>query len=209
MAGGWSFNWTPKIMNALKGWKTHFGEIYDPYLNVGKFENDNFPVKGIKEIALNYIEDAIGRTKYDFYWDYRYSPLEAWNRGAFNCMDGARLAIAFANAFGFGGGEIRHTTWDGVGHGYAYIPGLGNIDATAIQGNYGLTASKVRYAGSRSISRSGAKSEPQIGNQFGDVIFNVTINGNVDNAEETGKQIADEAGKQFINMFRRSPATGL
>ena len=209
--GGWGFNWSPDIRNALLKWNTHFQKYsIDDYVTVGKFENDDFPVRGIAQIAKDYIQDAISRTNYEHYFNQKYgSPLEAWNAGHFNCVDGARVVIALANAFGFGGGSIRYTTWDGEGHGYAYIPGLGNIDATAIQGGYGLTASKVHYAGSTSVNRSSAKSEPQIGNQFGDVVFNVTINGNVDNAEETGKQIADEAGKRFIDMFRRSPATGL
>lgn len=207
---GWHFNWSKEIQDVFMQWHTHFGEIYDPYLRVGKFENDDFPVRGIAPIALKYIEDAIGRTSYEFYYDDRYSPLEAWNRGSFNCVDGARLAIAFADAFGFGGGEIRYTTWDGIGHAYAYIPGLGVIDATAIQGDYGLTASKVSYsAGSHTIPQSRPPQTTQnsgITINIGDII--VRIEGDVENAEEKGKQIGDEINNRIYNMLRRSPSTG-
>lgn len=207
---GWHFNWSKEIQDVFMQWHTHFGEIYDPYLRVGKFENDDFPVRGIAPIALKYIEDAISRTSYDFYYDERYSPLEAWNRGAFNCVDGANLAIAFANAFGFGGGELRYTTWDGIGHAYAYIPGLGVIDATAIQGHYGLTASKVSYsAGSHTVPQSRPPQTTQnsgITINIGDII--VRIEGDVENAEEKGKQIGDEINNRIYNMLRRSPSTG-
>lgn len=207
---GWHFNWSKEIQDVFMQWHTHFGEIYDPYLRVGKFENDDFPVRGIAPIATKYIEDAIGRTSYEFYYDDRYSPLEAWNRGSFNCVDGARLAIAFADAFGFGGGEIRYTTWDGIGHAYAYIPGLGVIDATAIQGDYGLTASKVSYsAGSHTVPQSRPPKTPQNSGttvNIGDII--VRIEGDVENAKEKGKQIGDEINNRIYNMLRRSPSTG-
>lgn len=207
-AAGWRFNWTPKILDSFRKWRTNFGEIYDPYLNVGKFENDNFPVRGIAEIAKKYIEDAIGRTSYEHYYNYKYgSPLAAWNAGHFNCVEGAEVAIAFANAFGFPGGSLRYTTWDGEGHAYAYIPGLGNIDATAIQGGYGLTASKVRYSGSKSVNTAPPKSEKGTTVTIGDI--HVHINGEVENAKEKGKEIADEINKRIFNVLKRSDATGL
>jgi hypothetical protein len=206
---GWSFNWSPKIKEAMLKWHTHFGEVYDPYLYVGKFENDDFPVRGIKEIALNYIEDAIGKTSYSYYYNHHYgSALEAWNAGAFNCVDGAMVAIGFADAFGFPGGSIRYTTWDGEGHAYASIPGLGNIDATAIQGGYGLTASKVRYSGSKTVSRPPAKSEPSGTTvNIGDI--HVHIEGEVENAKEKGRQIANEINDRIFKVLKRSDATGL
>ena len=210
---GWHFNWSKEIQDVFMQWHTHFGDIYDPYLRVGKFENDDFPVRGISEIALRYIEDAIGRTSYEFYYDERYSPLEAWNRGSFNCVDGANLAIAFANAFGFPGGSLQYTTWDGIGHAYASIPGLGVIDATAIQGGYGLTASKVSYAGNpHTVNRNTptARSNVESGNTIqGNVVFNIEINGDIEDAEEKGKEVGRKASEVFISMFKRSDATGM
>lgn len=208
---GWHFNWSKEIQDVFMQWHTHFGEIYDPYLRVGKFENDDFPVRGIAPIALKYIEDAISRTKYDFYYNERYSPLEAWNRGAFNCVDGANLAIAFANAFGFTGGSLQYTTWDGIGHAYAYIPGLGVIDATAIQGGYGLTASKVSYsAGSHTIPQSRPSNNNAPNNEttinIGDI--NVHIEGDVENAKEKGKEIGEEINNRIYDMLRRNLGTG-
>lgn len=207
-AAGWGFNWTPKILDAFRKWRTHFGEIYDPHLNVGKFENDNFPVRGISEIALKYIEDAIGRTSYEHYYNYKYgSPLAAWNAGHFNCVEGAEIAIAFANAFGFPGGSLRYTTWDGEGHAYAYIPGLGNIDATAIQNHYGLTASKVRYAGSKTPTKTTNNPEKGTTVNIGDI--HVHISGDVKNAKEKGREIADEINDRIFKVLKRSDATGL
>jgi len=208
---GWSFNWTPDIQRAFMQWATHFGEIYDKHLRVGKFENDDFPVRGIKDIALAYIEDAIGRTSYEHYFNYKYgspgNPLPIWQHGSFNCVEGAEVAIGLANAFGFGGGYIGYGTWDGEGHGFAVIPGLGVIDATAIQNGYGLTSPKVRGYPSAGSSRSSGSSKPvEMGKkiEFGDIIVN--INGKVDDAKETGREVAEEI---IYNVLKRSDATGL
>ena len=208
-AGGWSFDWTKDIQNSLLKWHTHFGEIYDDVLTVGKFENDDFPVRGIASIAKKYIYDAISRTHYVGYFDSRYGddPVAAWNAGGFNCWDGTNIVLALANAFGFSGSRV-HGTWDGIPHVWARIQGLGDIDATAIQGGYGFTASKVRGAGT--LNSRNASSD-NFGNttNIGDVNVHVTIEGNVDNPEETGRRIADEAGRRIFDILKRSDATGL
>lgn len=212
-AGGWDYNWTPRIMKMLKGWNTHFGKYnLDKHLNVGKFENSNFPVRGMADVARDYIFDVIRGTKYSFYYDSHYGndPVAALRAGAFNCWDGTNVVLALARAFGFNGDRV-YGSWNGTGHVWARIPGIGDIDATSIQQRGTFTAPDAvkGYAGGTLPRRHSDGATQQMGNSFGDVVFNVTINGNVDDAEETGKQIADEAGKQFINMFRRSPATGL
>ena len=212
-AGGWDFNWSDDIKQALLKWHTHFGEIYDPYLYVGKFENDTFPVRGIAPIALRYIQDAISRTNYDYYYNEVYDPLTAWNRGAFNCMDGARLVIALASAFGFGGGYYGHTSWDGIPHVYAIIPGLGVIDATAIQGGYGLTAGKVSYGGAGGDSakpmfkhnRTPQKSSDK---SIGDVNINITINGDVTD-DSIGDRIGRRVREEIIDLVNPNPTTGM
>lgn len=204
--GGWNFNWSKDIKDALMKWHTHFGDIYDPYLYVGKFENDNFPVRGIAPIALRYIQDAISRTSYDFYYNEVYDPLTAWNRGAFNCMDGARLVIALASAFGFGGGYYGHTSWDGIPHVYAIIPGLGTIDTTAIQGGYGLTAGKVSYGAGGDVKprfkHNGSSSQNNGNTINGDI--NITINGVDKDSEEIGREVRNS----IIDLFSPNPATG-
>ena len=214
---GWHFNWSDDIRRALLKWQTHFGNSpvpYDSHLTVGKFENDNFPVRGIADIAKQYIFNAISQTKYEKYFDSKYgSPLAAWNAGHFNCVDGALVAIAFANAFGFPGGYVGYGSWNGIGHGFAVIPGLGVIDATAIQNRGSFTApgTVTGYpSAGGTITRNSPTNTPKFGNTIeGDVVFEIHIDGDVENAEEKGKEIADAAGRKFIEMFRRSPSTGL
>jgi len=206
-AGGWSFNWSKDIQNALLKWHTHFGEIYDKHLTVGKFENDDFPVRGIAEIAKNYIYDAISRTHYVGYFNSRYGddPLAAWNAGGFNCWDGANVVIALANAFGFGGGYKVHGSWDGTPHVWARIPGLGDIDATAIQGGYGFTASKVKGAGS--IKPSNSDGDFGTTNNYnGDINIHIHTDGN--NVEVDDRRIDNETGRKIIDLLGINPATG-
>ena len=210
--GGWSFNWSDDIKQALLKWHTHFGEIYDPYLYVGKFENDSFPVRGISEIAKNYIYDAISRTSYSYYYNHRYgSAKEAYDAGAFNCVDGAMVAIGFADKFGFPGGVIRYGTWDGEGHGFADIPGLGIIDATAIQKGYGFTSPKVSGYGSSSLISNSAKKAAsgngQTHNYNGDINLNINVYG--DDVEVNENKVDQKTAKSIIDLLGINPHTGL
>ena len=207
---GWGFNWSDDIKQALLTWHTHFGEIYDPYLYVGKFENDDFPVRGIAEIAKNYIYDAISRTSYSYYYDHHYgSAKEAYDAGSFNCMDGAMVAIGFANAFGFPGGVIRLGSWDGEGHGFADIPGLGIIDATAIQKGYGFTSPKVSGYGSSSLVSRSAKttSNGQTHNYNGDINLNINVYG--DDVEVNENKVDKTTARSIIDLLGINPHTGL
>ena len=211
-AGGWNFNWSPDIKEALLKWHTHFGEIYDDVLTVGKFENDDFPVRGNATIAKRYIGEKIASTNYEFYWNDRYDPITAWNRGSFNCVDGARLAIALAEKFGFGGGYVGYGSWAGTGHGFAVIPGLGVIDATALQNNYGFTSPKVSgypSAGLGTIPQNRPKPKEPTGethNYNGDV--NVHINVYGDDVEVNENKVDKSTGKAIIDLLGINPATG-
>ena len=207
-AGGWHFNWAKDIQNSLLKWHTHFGDIYDSKLTVGKFENVDFPVRGDADIFKNYVFDAISRTHYVGYFSSRYGddPVAAYNAGGFNCWDGANIVMALANAFGFSAHRVWGS-WSGTPHVWAHVDGVGDIDATAIQQRRSFTSSAVR----------GAKVRPHqnidngVGNTttIGDVNVNVTIKGNVDNPEETGRRIGEEASKTVLDILKRSPATGL
>lgn len=204
-AGGWDFDWSDDIKQALLQWHTHFGDIYDPYLYVGKFENDTFPVRGIAPIAKNYIYDAISRTSYDYYFDSRYgSPLEAWNAGHFNCYDGALLVLALANAFGFSG-HMVHGSWDGIGHVWAYIDGIGEIDATAIQKGYGFTSPKVAGHPEPMFKHNRNPDDKK-----GDTILNVNVD--LSGANITDENIGTRIGKQvrdeIIDLISPNPSTG-
>ena len=175
VAGGWNFNWVNPLENKYNKWNTHFGKYHiDSHVNVGKFKNNTFPVKGIAEIAKAYIYDVISKTNYDYYFDDRYDPLTALSRGAFNCYDGVRIILALANAFGFGGGGFVHGAWNGISHVWARIPGLGDIDSTAIQRGYGFTSPKVTSAGTPSLSRNAPKGDTGADHQSSS--NNITIN---------------------------------
>ena len=175
VAGGWNFNWVNPLENKYNKWNTHFGKYHiDSHVNVGKFKNNTFPVKGIAEIAKAYIYDVISKTDYDYYFDDRYDPLTALSRGAFNCYDGVRIILALANAFGFGGGGFVHGAWNGISHVWARIPGLGDIDSTAIQRGYGFTSPKVTSAGTPSLSRNAPKGNTGADHQSSS--NNITIN---------------------------------
>lgn len=209
---GWNFNWADDIKQALLQWHTHFGEIYDPYLYVGKFDGDDFPVRGIADIAKGYIYDAISRTSYSYYYDHHYgSAKEAYDAGAFNCVDGAMVAIGFADKFGFPGGVIRYGTWDGEGHGFADIPGLGIIDATAIQKGYGFTSPKVSGYGSSSLISNSAKKAAsgsgQTHNYNGDINLNINVYG--DDVEVNENKVDKKTARSIIDLLGINPHTGL
>ncbi len=146
---GWELqNWTPNIKNSVGKWNTNFGHVYDPFLNVGKFINSNFPVKGNPSVFKAFIMDAIGRTNYQFYYDSKGgSPASIYSSGSFNCFDGFRIVEGFANAFGLPCSMARGT-WNGIPHVWANVGGVGPVDATAIQNRGSLFASNaVRAAG--------------------------------------------------------------
>lgn len=210
-AGGWDFNWSDEIRQALLQWHTHFGDIYDPYLYVGKFENDNFPIRGIAPIALRYIEDAISRTSYSFYYDSRYSsPLEAWNAGSFNCYDGALVVMALASALGFPNSTMVHGSWNGIPHVWARIAGLGDIDATAIQGHYGLTAPS-KYAGGDVRPRfkhKGGSSDNNNGGT-GDIHINIDLSGATVTDDSIGERIGRRVRDEIIDLVSPNPSTGI
>lgn len=204
---GWGFNWTNKIANKFKGWNTHFAKFHlDDYLNVGKFENSNFPVKGNAEVAKAYIYDVIAATSYGSYFNSKFGddPVAALRAGVFNCWDGANIILALARAFGFYG-SMGHGSWNGIGHVWASIPGLGNIDATAIQNGYGFTSPKVSgYAGT--IKRGSASSKVPDGN-INKTTHNevhIHINGDVYGIDDLNSKIEEGANRVARQLFRDS-----
>ena len=208
-AGGWDFDWTDEIKQAMLTWHTHFGEIYDPYLYVGKFENDDFPIRGIAPIAKNYIYDAISRTSYEFYWDGKYGdPLSIWNAGHFNCWDGAILVMALARALGFPNSHMVHGTWGGLGHVWAYVEGLGNIDATAIQNGYGLTApSRTGVAGAMPrFKHNKAPTSDDSGS--GDIHIHIDMSGATVTDDSIGERIGRKVRDEIIDLINPSTSTG-
>ena len=208
-AGGWNFNWSPSISRKFKGWNTHFGAYHlDDFLNVGKFENNNFPVKGRADVAKAYIFDVISSTDYDKYFDSNFGddPVAALRAGAFNCWDGTNIVLAIARAFGFDGSR-GHGTWNGIGHVWASIPGLGIIDPTAIQQNGSFKSSAVKgYAGS--MSRRYASRNDSLPNNGDTYNTNIEINVHGDDVEVNNKRISKESGRQILDILGINPATG-
>ena len=207
-SGGWDFDWTPKISGKFKGWNTHFNKFkLDNHLNVGKFENSNFPVKGQVDIFRDYISEVIGATTYDYYYDGRYSPAEALRRGSFNCYDGTRVILALANAFGLTGGGMGHGTWGKDGHVWATIPGIGIIDPTAIQRGYGFKSPKVKGygAGSPTVNRNSSKQDNSNSNtttNHNEV--HIHIEGDVYGIDDLNEKIEEGANRVARRLFRNS-----
>lgn len=206
-AGGWNFNWTRPISNKFKGWNTHFGKYgLDNFLNVGKFENSNFPVKGHAEVAKQYIFDVISSTRYGKYFDSNYGddPVSALRAGVFNCWDGTNIVLALARAFGFEGSR-GHGTWNGVGHVWANIRGLGIIDPTAIQQRGSFTSSAVkgyhagsmprRYASSGNLPNNSTTNHNEV---------HIHINGDVYGVDDLNSKIEEGANRVARRLFRDS-----
>lgn len=135
---GWQLqNWTPSLKTSMGKWNTNFGHVYDPYLNVGKFANSNFPVKGNANVFKAFILDAIGKTAYQFYYNSKGgSPASIYSSGSFNCWDGYHIVQGFANAFGLPC-SMERGSWNGIPHVWANVGGVGRVDATAIQNSRG------------------------------------------------------------------------
>ena len=206
-AGGWDFNWSPDISRRFKKWDTHFAKYHlDDFLKVGSFENNNFPVKGRADVAKQYIYDVISGTKYGDYFDSKFGedPVAALRAGVFNCWDGTNIILAIARAFGFYGSR-GHGTWNGIGHVWASIPGLGIIDPTAIQNGYGFTSPKVSgYAGS--IRRGGGNVPPTGDNNTYNTNVEIHVHG--DDVSVNDQKIDDSTGKKIIDLLGISPSTG-
>jgi hypothetical protein len=194
-AGGWNFNWSNDIRQALLKWRTNFGEIYDPYLTVGKFENDDFPVRGIPEVFKGYVYDAISRTSYEKYFNSKTGgdPIAAYSSGSFNCYDGALIIMALASAFGFSS-SMQHGKWNGIPHVWARVDGVGDIDATAIQQGYGFTSPKVAGPVSRSSLKSADDSKV-------DKSLHLTVNIDMSGANVMDKSVGEDIGDIVVDKI--------
>lgn len=209
-AGGWSFNWTDRIMEMIHQWGVSFDLFGDGgaiSLKVGDFVNSTFPINGANGGAsafVPYIISMISKTRYGKYYNSRYgnNPIAAYNAGVFNCWDGANIIAAVAAAFGLKS-ELRRGTWNGIPHVWRYVYGVGNVDATAIQGGYGLTApSRCNYGG--------GVSAPRVKDNCGcngDTNINVTVNVDGKNDEDLAVKIGDTVRDVIMDIVLPDPAT--
>ena len=206
---GWSYNWKKPIQNRFTKWKTNFGQFHlDDYLNVGKFSNSSFPVKGNAEVAKAYIFDVIRSTTYGKYFNSNFGddPVAALRAGVFNCWDGTNIVLSLARAFGFDGSR-GHGTWNGIGHVWANIPGLGIIDPTAIQQNGSFTSSAVKGYHAGSIRRGSSGGDVPTG-ETNTYNTNVEIHVHGDDVEVNNRRIDKRTGKQLLDILGINPATG-
>ena len=206
---GWTFNWNEPIQSKFNGWNTHFGKYnIDDHVKVGKFYNNSFPVKGIAAIAKQYIFDTIAATTYGKYFNSRFGedPVAALKAGVFNCWDGTNIVLALANAFGFGGGYRGSGTWNGVGHVWAVIPGLGIIDPTAIQNRGSFTSSAVKgYHAGGTIRRGASGGDLPGGTNYN---TNIEIHVHGDDVSVNDKKMDDNTGRKIIDLLGINPSTG-
>ena len=206
-AGGWSFDWSKDLQNILMGWNTNFPSPYksiNNFLKVGSFDNTDMPVKGNAGFVKQYIKDVIGQTHYVYYYNSRHGndPQAIWRAGGFNCWDGHILVMALASALGFPGGKTMHGMWGKDRHVWARIPGLGDIDSTAIQKGYGFTRGG---AAGPSPAPHGRKDDFGSTNNY-NVEVHVHVDGNAD--EQVIKRAGEVAGKRVLDILKPSMATG-
>ena len=194
-------NWTTSVKSKLKNWNTNFGPIYDPYLNVGKFENSNFPVSGNSQIYEALAMDMIGKTVYDYYFNSKGGSLASiYESGLFNCWDGAHILMALASSFGLSS-TLVHGYWGSTPHVWANVQGVGNIDTTAIQNGYGKFAHGKAHAGPAPKTPNPEKSGNIVNTnnvEVGDI--HIHLEG-TDNSEELLDEIKDELKPVVEDVF--------
>ena len=206
-AGAWSFDWNDAIQSALMNWKPEFPKYksLNSILSVADFDKSDFPVKGNAKFAKEYIKDAIEQTHYVYYYNSRHgnNPRAIWNAGGFNCWDGHILVMALASALGFPGGRTMHGMWGKDRHVWARIPGLGDIDSTAIQKGYGFTRGS-RAAGMPHPAPHG-KDDFGTNNTY-NIEVTVHVEGNAD--KRVMEEAGEVAGRKIIDLLKPSMATG-
>jgi hypothetical protein len=184
-----------EVRSNVSFWNTRFKPSYWNWgTKAGDFEYSNFPFTGKSNIAEAYILDMIGRTNYQFYYNSKGGSLaDIYSSGSFNCDDGSRIMMAWADKFGLANHK-KTGYWGDTPHSWAWIQGIGDIDATAIQNGYGKFAYGKVHAGPTPKSPpSGA-----VNNNGDNGDTNVTININspiygVDQLEEVIKNAAKQA----------------
>ena len=133
-----------------------------------------------------------------------FAPVAALRAGVFNCWDGTNIVLAIARAFGFEGSR-GHGTWNGIGHVWANIPGLGIIDPTAIQNRHSFTSSAVRGYSAGTINRHNTNSNVDYGSSK--TVNNTTevhIHGNVYGVDDLDKKIEQGVNKANRKLFTNS-----
>lgn len=190
---GWDIasNWISEIKNMITGWSANIFGSSIPIMDLANGKGN----LGIFEMLASHL---ISGTRYEFYYNGRYSDKEALQRGAFNCWDGAEILIDLARGLGLSA-SMGRGLWNGFGHVWAVINGK-NFDTTAFQHGYGWTSPKVTGYAGRPSSGEGKESNLNIKLDF--------KGANIYGIEDFERQMKSVANKVFYEKFGKNPALG-
>ena len=138
-----------------------------------------------------------GAFKYQFYWDDKKSNAQTLLQKSGNCMDMTQLLMSFANAMGLSATMVKGK-WDhsGLGHVWANIAGIGDMDPTAWVQRHTWTPPAGSYAGGDTpISLGGG--DITVIFQRGSFIFNGPVG-----MDDINKQI-ETGAETVINRLAR------
>ncbi|HOP33251.1 MAG TPA: phage tail tape measure protein [Candidatus Hydrothermia bacterium] len=187
--GGWDYSdeWISWIKKQIGSYRVSIL----PGLNIKAGDFVTYPPKGIAGNLASFIavmSAIIGRTRYAFYYGSSgLSVAQLLARGYFNCYDGARIVVAYANAFGLPAYMSCGLSWAGIPHCAANVAGMW-FDTTAFQQGHGWTSPKVSgYGGPSGLTLDSIVSEAVKGAvslKGGESNVNVNIDINLENVPE-------------------------
>lgn len=199
---GWDgiSNWEGRIESILTSWptKANIGgiqvttDLMDSILNGG----------GNMAIFDYVASQIIGKTRYEYYYNARYSDAEVIKGGRCNCFDGAELLINLAHRLNLPA-YMGHGTWGADGHAFAVI-GNQVRDTTAFQKGYGWRSPKVRgYPSAGPGPRSSGPSSN------GENHFHFDMRGSqINGISDLEKQMEKTANKVYTKRTIRNGANG-
>jgi len=199
--GGWDYSdeWISWIKKQIGSYRVSIL----PGLNIKAGDFVTYPPKGIAGNLASFIavmSAIIGRTRYAFYYGSSgLSVAQLLARGYFNCYDGARIVVAYANAFGLPAYMSCGLSWAGIPHCAANVAGMW-FDTTAFQHGYGWTSPKVSgYGGPTSSAEIERLFKPKETTRTVDVnlrhdlSFNIEVKASGSVSKETVTQALKEA----------------
>lgn len=154
-----SKTWKDELLKTVNGWHMN--------LNGQSFELKSLSQNGSLALFNSIATKLISPTRYDYYYNGRYSDREALQRKAFNCFDGAEIMIDLARSMNLPA-RMGHTMWGNDGHAYAVVANS-IFDTTAMQKYRSWRAPGINYSGPGHSTKSETKKVVQFkisGNTF-------------------------------------------
>lgn len=144
----------------------------------------------------------IGKTRYEYYYNARYSDAQVISGGRCNCFDGAELLIHLAQRLGLSA-YMGHGSWGADGHAFAVINNQVR-DTTAFQKGYGWRSPKVRgYPSAGPSPRYAGSGDRSVENHFH---FNIT--GPIYGMDDVEKKMEKTADKVYTKRINKNRANG-